>query len=162
MHACAGLLQLLILLLTIGGNPSTANHMTLEVDDEFRASFQESKVMDIPDPTDIEFSPDGNLMLVTTKLGKVWAITNFANDDGDNNSAQKTEVLDMSTRLCTNGERGLGGVAFHPQFGRANHWVYLYYTYENDSDCYADGELGKGPVGCPDLTCQRLHLARMA
>lgn len=146
MHACAGLLQLLVLLLTIGGNLSAANHMTLGVDEEFRTSFQESKVMDIPDPTDIEFSPDGNLMLVTTKVGKLWAITNFANGDGDNNSAQKTEVLDISTRLCTNGERGLGGVAFHPQFGRANHWVYLYYTFENDSDCYADGELGKGPV----------------
>ena len=119
--------------------------MTLEVDDEFRASFQESKVMDIPDPTDVEFSPDGKLMLVTTKLGKVWAITNFADDD-NNNSAQKTEVLDISTRLCTNGERGLGGVAFHPQFGRANHWVYLYYTFAKDSDCYADGELGKGPA----------------
>ena len=148
MRTCAGLgrLRLLTLLLAIGANLSTANHMTLGVDEEFRTSFQESKVMDIPDPTDIEFSPDGNLMLVTTKLGKVWAITNFANDDGDNNSAQKTEVLDISNRLCTNGERGLGGVAFHPKFGRANHWVYLYYTFENDSDCYADGELGKGPV----------------
>jgi len=134
----------LLMLLLVSVHTTLANHEAMKVNDEFKQSFVESKVVEIPDPTDVEFSRDGKLMLVTNKLGKLWVVEDF--DTKRSSDVTKTEALDISSRLCTNGERGLGGVAFHPNFGDTNRWIYLYYTYENDSGCYAEGKLGRGPV----------------
>ena len=39
-----------------------------------------------------------------------------------------TPALSLGSAVCSNGERGLLGVAVDPQF-TTNHWGYLYYTF---------------------------------
>jgi glucose/arabinose dehydrogenase len=41
---------------------------------------------------------------------------------------QKRDVLDLREKISDVSERGLLGMAFHPQFGRGNRWFYLNYS----------------------------------
>lgn len=80
-------------------------------------SFQDSEFVDgLNTPTAMEFSSDGRLF-VTEKSGKVMVIKNG-------------ELLDtpfVSVSVNSNGERGLLGIAFDPNFA-TNRYVYIYYT----------------------------------
>jgi glucose/arabinose dehydrogenase/PKD repeat protein len=69
-------------------------------------------------PTDVAFTPDGRV-LVTTQGGAVLVYDTAANLLG-------TQWL-PGDGLCTNGERGLLGVAVDPNHS-ANRYVYLFYT----------------------------------
>jgi len=81
------------------------------------SGFSESVVASgISSPTAMDFAPDGRLF-VCQQNGQLRVI--------------KNDVL-LSTPFLTvtpdsNGERGLLGVAFDPNFA-GNHWVYIYYT----------------------------------
>ncbi len=68
--------------------------------------------------TDLAPTPDGR-MLVTTKAGQLRVIKN--------GSLLATPALNLTTKVCSGGERGLLGVAVDPKFS-TNHWVYLFYT----------------------------------
>lgn len=69
-------------------------------------------------PTAMAWSPDGRLF-VAEQGGAVRVIKNGVLLSTPFTTVTTTEI----------GERGLLGLAFHPQF-TANHWVYLYYTSE--------------------------------
>src|SRR5215204_345381 len=68
-------------------------------------------------PTDMEFAPDGRLF-ITEDAGKV----RIAKPDGT-----LATFLDISTKVDSNGERGLLALTFDPGFS-TNHYVYLHYT----------------------------------
>src|SRR5215218_9190921 len=70
--------------------------------------FTDSLVTNISAPTALAFTPDDR-MLVTSKSGQLWVYEN----------GQKTEALDIGSRVCSNSERGLLGVAVDPNFGIA-------------------------------------------
>src|SRR3954468_22493542 len=73
----------------------------------------------IAQPMDIDWTPDGRA-LVPTKSGLIRVIQNGA--------LLSTPALNLSGIVCTDVERGMGGVAVHPQFA-TNRYIYVYYTF---------------------------------
>src|SRR5215218_9819949 len=71
----------------------------------------------LTNPTDMEFAPDGRLF-VTEDAGKL----RIAKPDGT-----LATFLNISTKLDSNGERGLLALTFDPNFS-TNGYVYLHYT----------------------------------
>src|SRR5215216_7501515 len=69
-------------------------------------------------PTDMEFAPDGRLF-VAEQAGRV----RIAKPGG----TTLTTFLNISTKVDSNGERGLQALTFDPNFS-TNRYVYLHYT----------------------------------
>jgi glucose/arabinose dehydrogenase len=99
--------------------PSTAAASVLP------SGFTDSLVAAVPAPTALAFTPDGRL-LVTSQLGTLQVV-----EDG---TLLSTPALSLTSRICTDSERGLLGVAVDPTFA-ANHFIYLYYTAATASGC---------------------------
>lgn len=59
-------------------------------------------------------------------------------------TAEPKIILDIVETTCYENERGLGGLALHPNFD-FNNWIYLYYTYPKDGNC-DEGNEDDGPV----------------
>lgn len=76
-------------------------------------------------PWALAFLPDGNL-LVTERPGRVKIV----NKDGNLNPKP---ILEIPVVQKIQGEGGLHGITIHPAFEK-NHFVYLYYTYENQGN----------------------------
>jgi glucose/arabinose dehydrogenase/Ca2+-binding RTX toxin-like protein len=95
------------------------------------AGFTETLVASVGSlPSGLTFTPDGR-MLVLLKTGQVRVYK-------DGNLLQ-TPALDISSKLCTNSERGLLGVAVDPDFGTpGNNYVYLFYTFNKHGVCPFD------------------------
>ena len=72
-------------------------------------------------PWELKYGP-GDSLWMTTKNGKVYRI--------DPNSGGATLLLDYSGTVYQDGEAGMLGMAFHPDFA-ANPYVYISYTYTN-------------------------------
>jgi glucose/arabinose dehydrogenase/chitodextrinase len=101
--------------------------------------FEDTLVAEIDAPTDLAWTPDGRI-LVPVKGGQLWVV--------ENSTVVPAPAIDLSSIMCTNGERALGGVAVHPDFA-TNNFIYLYYAYNKSGDCaeLTDGqENGPGPV----------------
>jgi glucose/arabinose dehydrogenase len=83
-------------------------------------------VDDVPNPTAIAWLPSGE-MLITSQTGRLFR-----------RSANGQNVSELSLpigAICTNGERGLLGVAVDPNFDRGNPFVYLFYSHRRGGDC---------------------------
>jgi glucose/arabinose dehydrogenase/PKD repeat protein len=87
--------------------------------------FTDEFVTDIGAPTALAFTPDGRL-LITTQTGQLRIY--------QNGSLRSTPAVDLNSRLCTNSEQGLLGVAVDPQF-TTNRFIYFYYTFNNAGNC---------------------------
>jgi len=118
----------------------SANHVDVKIDDDFRGDFDQDEVVKIKNPTDVQFSPDGTLMMVPDKDGTLYVVEDF---EGSN--PKTTKALSVS-KICNNVERGFSGCAFHPKFGESNRYIYLYYTYDINNDCDSSGNRNRGPV----------------
>jgi glucose/arabinose dehydrogenase len=85
--------------------------------------FTQSQVVSgLTDPMDMKFAPDGRLF-VAEQAGKLRVL------GSDGNLAT---FLDISTKVDSQGERGLMGVAFDPNYS-TNRFIYLYYTQKATS-----------------------------
>ncbi|MEH2180624.1 PA14 domain-containing protein [Nostoc sp.] len=76
-------------------------------------------------PTAFEWAPDGNSMFITQKDGVVRVMKN--------GSLLSTPFIDISKEVNDTRDRGLLGIAVHPDFGKSsngNNYVYLLYTYD--------------------------------
>jgi glucose/arabinose dehydrogenase len=91
------------------------------------AGFTDTLVAAVGAPTALAFTPDGR-MLVTTQGGDLRIISGGA--------LLPTAALSLGSKVCSNSERGLLGIAVDPAFP-TNHYVYLYYTFN------------KNAAGCP-------------
>ncbi|HEX8568061.1 MAG TPA: PQQ-dependent sugar dehydrogenase [Pyrinomonadaceae bacterium] len=89
------------------------------------SGFTDELVTSVGAPTALAFTPDGRL-LITTQGGQVRVY--------QNGSLLATPAVDLSSRLCTNSERGLLGVAVDPQF-TTNRYVYFFYTFNKNNVC---------------------------
>ena len=115
LFVCFGLLQ-------SGASPVLARQTGSNVP----SGFEDVSIVKISSPTGIDWTPDGR-MLIAKKGGEVYVF--------ENGALVSTPAIDLpNTVLCTNGERGLGDVAVHPDFEN-NHYVYLYYTFNKYNSC---------------------------
>jgi glucose/arabinose dehydrogenase len=89
------------------------------------ANFEDVAIANVAAPTALAFTPDGRL-LITTQPGQLRIY--------QNGTLLATPALNMGSRLCTNSERGLLGVAADPAFG-TNRFIYLYYTLNKTGNC---------------------------
>ena len=102
--------------------------------------FVDGLVTSILQPTALGFTPDGR-MLISTKEGQLQVYK-----DG-----VTVQALDLSTKLCSQFERGLVGLAVDPDFGQgSNRSIYLYYTFKRSSSCPMGN--GSNPDTPPDLS----------
>jgi glucose/arabinose dehydrogenase/PKD repeat protein len=92
-------------------------------------NFENTLVAAVPFPTAFAFTPDGRL-LITTKNGQVYVYTN---------QSLREPALDLGNKVCSDGERGILGVAVDPEFG-TNRFIYLYYTFNKSGVCEARTE----------------------
>ena len=88
-------------------------------------NFTDTLITRVGSPTALAFTPDGR-MLVTTAPGRLRVYKDGA--------LLPNPALDISDKVCTNGGRGLLGVAVDPNFA-TNHYIYLYYTFKKHGVC---------------------------
>ncbi|HYN97881.1 MAG TPA: PQQ-dependent sugar dehydrogenase, partial [Pilimelia sp.] len=109
------------------------------------AGFQEQVVFSgLNQPMNVEFAPDGRVF-VAEKGGRIKVFDNLADPTA-------TVFADLSTNVHDQHDRGMLGLALHPNFPTAP-WVYVLYTYDappgrtapvwND-DCSAVGGANAG------------------
>ncbi len=87
--------------------------------------FEDEFVAAVPWVTAMDFTPDGR-MLASSQSGKLRV---YADE-----TLLTTPAIDLTARLCNNGERGLLGIAVDPAF-TTNNYIYLYYTYKKYDVC---------------------------
>ena len=98
------------------------------------SGFRDSVVGTVELPTGLAWTPDGR-MLVTSKAGKLVIV-------GEGEEANEV-ALNLESRVCSEKELGLVGIAVDPEF-ETNHFVYLYYTMRRGDLCGEEG--GRMPV----------------
>lgn len=74
------------------------------------------------------------MLLLSSKEGRVVVL-----EDPDNSDKFDT-ILDLESRMCHNGERGLQSIRPHPDFA-SNRYLYVFYAQENNG-CLEDYETG--------------------
>jgi glucose/arabinose dehydrogenase len=93
-----------------------------------QTDFDERLVASVDSPIALAFTPDTR-MLVATQLGEVRVYKS--------GQLLQTPALDLSGRICKSFSQGLLGLAVDPNFA-ANHYVYLFYTYNKLGSCPLD------------------------
>lgn len=109
----------IFLLLNLGGQ--TTPTYTYDIENAFpNLSFS--------DPVGIYDTGDGtDRLFVVEKGGKIYVINNTPS------TSVKLIFLDVSLEVSSTGERGLLGLAFHPDYG-SNGYFYVYYTKTGSGD----------------------------
>lgn len=141
-------LPIVVTLLLFDSLAHTCRAQELKVDPAFRDQFDERLILEQDGLVDLALSPnfDGqsDFMLLAAKEGELYVLTEYQSDS----PSPPTLALDISRRICFNGERGLLSVAIHPEFSTSKPWIYLYYTHLQD-ECYSgtSNEHGKTTRG---------------
>ena len=80
--------------------------------------------------TDIQSAPGetSGRLFVVTQAGTIWILRN--SDQGASGQYDATPFLDIRTPVNSGGERGLLGLAFHPNYSGNG---YFYVNYSNSS-----------------------------
>ena len=99
------------------------------------SGFTDNLVASLAAPTDMAFAPGSQTILITTQPGQVRLY--------DPSFGNLPVALDLASRLCSNSERGLLGIALDPAF-TTNRRVYLYYTFRKFGVC--DTNTANAPV----------------
>jgi glucose/arabinose dehydrogenase len=109
-------LVLTVLVTTAAMDPGSAQA-------EVPSGFADSLVGNVGAPTDIDFTPDGR-MLVTSQPGRIYMRI----------GSTMTLIGNLSGRLCSDFERGLLGITPDPNYA-ANRAIYVFYTYNQSGTC---------------------------
>lgn len=140
-RSLAILLSLTLLLTSTGLAPTSEAAPAAPEGSNLPPGFTESGVTSIGGETltALAFTPDGRL-LITTQDGQLRVY--------ENGGLVGTPALDFVTqwpptsRICSNFERGLLGVAVDPDF-TTNNYIYLYYTFNRSNACPASSVVNR-------------------
>jgi len=100
------------------GSPSTA---TLTIVDNDPSFTRQTVVSGLNQPTVVDWTPDGSNMFIAQKDGVVRVFRN--------GTLQSTPFINISNQVNNVRDRGLLGMAIHPNFA-TNPYVYLLFTYD--------------------------------
>ncbi|MGF1601254.1 MAG: DUF4347 domain-containing protein [Thermosynechococcaceae cyanobacterium] len=103
------------------GSQTTTNITILDNDFDLGNLTRNTVVSGLDQPTTLDWTPDGRYMFVAQKNGVVRVI--------DNGTLQSTPLVDLSSQVNNTSDRGLLGLAIHPEFPNTP-FVYLLYTYD--------------------------------
>ncbi len=104
------------------GSQTTSTVTILDNDLALGTLIRRTAVTGLSEPTTIDWTPDGRYMLVAQKNGVVRVV--------DNGILRSTPLVDISDQVNGTRDRGLLGLAIHPQFPTVP-YVYLAYTYDD-------------------------------
>jgi glucose/arabinose dehydrogenase len=113
--------SLLLFIVSCSSSPSELE--TLEPQ-TVPSGFQDHLVARVSSPVALAFTPDGRL-LIAEQGGRLRVFKN---------GLLSTPALNLSSRICSDSERGLLGVAVDPQFA-SNRYIYLFYTFDKFDNC---------------------------
>ncbi len=99
------------------------------------AGFSDTLAYSLPAPTGMAWTPDGR-MLISQDAGQLRVV--------QNGTLLATPAINLGSRACVQGERGLQSVAVDPAFA-TNKWIYLFWTYNRHGFCGA-GDMSRTPV----------------
>src|SRR5688572_25529987 len=85
----------------------------------------------VSSPTAVAFTPDGRI-LVGGQAGTVNVVAAGV--------LQIPAALNLTGATCSNGERGLLGIAVDPAFATTNPHVYVYYTFKKHGVCTTNAD----------------------
>jgi glucose/arabinose dehydrogenase len=103
------------------GGQTTASITILDNDLALGNLTRQTAVSGLNQPIAIDWTPDGQYMLVAQKNGVVRVV--------DNGTLRSTSLIDLSSQVNDTRDRGLIGMAIHPNFP-ATPYIYLSYTYD--------------------------------
>jgi glucose/arabinose dehydrogenase len=89
------------------------------------SGFVDELVTSVASPTALAHTPDGR-MLITAQGGTVRVYKNGV--------LLGAPAVDLTAKVCSNGERGLLGIAVDPLFA-TNGYVFLYYSFKKSPAC---------------------------
>jgi glucose/arabinose dehydrogenase len=89
------------------------------------AGFDDTLVASVDRPTGLAFTPDGRL-LIASEGGQIQVVRDGA--------LLPSPALDISAKVCSDGERGVMAVAVDPAF-TTNHYIYVHYTWKKFGVC---------------------------
>jgi glucose/arabinose dehydrogenase len=122
----------------VGASLQGNTEATVTIQDQGNLQRQ-SFVSGLNRPTTFDWLPDGSTMLVAEKGGVVQVVVNGA--------VRSTPLIDLSSIVNDTGDRGLLGLAVHPDFGGANPYVYVAYTYDPPETAGQTGNAGQNGNG---------------
>lgn len=122
------------------GNTITTNITILDNDLALGDLNRTTAVSGLIQPTTLDWTPDGRYMLVAQKNGVVRVI--------DNGVLQSTPLVNLSSQVNDTRDRGLLGLAIHPDFPNTP-YVYLLYTYDPPET------IGNSGLAAPDANGNR-------
>ncbi len=118
---------------------NSQTQVTILDDDQIGLSdFVREDFVSSPRTTDFDFSPDGRYLFAATKEGIVRVI--------ENGVLRSLPVLDISALVNSRGDRGLLGIAVHPDFYNQP-FIYLAHTYDPPETLNLTGNAGRDGLG---------------
>ncbi|ARQ09184.1 Calx-beta domain-containing protein [Rhizobium etli] len=121
------------------GSQATATVNILDDDSNLGNLVRQTVVSGLTEPTALDWTPDGRYMVVAQQNGIVRVV--------DNGTLRSTPLVDLSSQVnYTPGDRGMLGLAIHPNFA-ANPYVYLLYTYDPPETANGTGLAGPDTKG---------------
>lgn len=107
-------------------------------DDDSGTFIVETFASGLTSPTAFDWSPDGQRMYVAQKNGVVRVV--------ENGTLRSTPFIDISAEVNNVRDRGLLGIAVHPDFAN-NPYVYLAYTYDPPEAAQGTGLASRDGAG---------------
>jgi glucose/arabinose dehydrogenase len=123
-----------------GGILDNQNTATITIADNDPGKFvRESIATGLYEPTSFDWSPDGRTMYIAQKQGLVRVMR-----DG---VLQANPFIDISDEVNGPRDRGLLGIAVHPQLTQGSPYIYLLYSYDPPETATRSGLAGRDGVG---------------
>jgi glucose/arabinose dehydrogenase len=136
---------------TLPETTTTASQGTTTTPLQSLQSLAYEKVADLPFPVQLTSIPGSSVSYVATKDGRIWIYDGVAIDDDP--------VLDITSQVHNDGERGLLSIVIHPE---DPHRLFAHYTANNGDTVVSEFALIEAAVADPDSERVLLRLSQPA